>query len=103
MPGSPPYDALLVPDAAIGTEQVRKFVYVVDAENTVRAEISSTLGSLQGPLRVVKAGLGGRRPVIVNGLMRARPGVKVTPMPEGTRPPASARCAWAEEVRRRAR
>ena len=39
VPGSPPYEALLVPDAAIGTEQARKFVLVVDADNTVRAQI----------------------------------------------------------------
>ena len=35
VPASPPYEALLVPDVAIGTEQVRKFVYVVGADNTV--------------------------------------------------------------------
>ena len=39
VPGSPPYEALLVPDAAIGTEQARKFVLVVDADNTVAPEI----------------------------------------------------------------
>ena len=86
VPGSPPYDAFLVPDSAIGTEQVRKFVYVVDAENTVRQKYLE-LGSLQGPLRVVKSGLAADDKVIVNGLMRARPGAKVTPMPEGARPP----------------
>jgi len=88
VPGSPPYDAFLVPDAAIGTEQVRKFVYVVDAENTVRQKYL-VLGSLQGPLRVVKSGLAAEDKVIVNGLMRARPGAKVTPMPEGARPPGA--------------
>jgi RND family efflux transporter MFP subunit len=88
VPGSPPYDAFLVPDAAIGTEQVRKFVYVVDAENTVRQKYL-VLGSLQGPLRVVKSGLSADDKVIVNGLMRARPGAKVTPMPEGARPPGA--------------
>ena len=35
VPGSPPYEALLVPDAAIGTEQARKFVLTVNADNTV--------------------------------------------------------------------
>ena len=40
VPGSPPYEALLVPDAAIGTEQVRKFVLVVGAENTARRNTS---------------------------------------------------------------
>ena len=36
VPGSSPYEVLLVPDAAIGTEQARKFVLVIDAENTAR-------------------------------------------------------------------
>ena len=33
VPASPPYEALLVPDVAIGTEQARKYVLVVDADN----------------------------------------------------------------------
>ena len=45
-----------------------------------------TLGTLQGNLRVVKSGLEPDDRVIVNGLMRARPGVKVTPMDEGAPP-----------------
>ena len=39
VPASPPYEGLLVPDAAIGTEQARKFVLTVDADNTVVSEI----------------------------------------------------------------
>ncbi len=39
VPGSPPYTALLVPDAAIGSEQARKYVLVVDDGGMVRAEI----------------------------------------------------------------
>jgi len=81
IPGSAEYDALLVPDVAIGTEQIRKFVYVVDAENTVRQKYIE-LGSLQGRLRVVRSGLEAEDRVVVNGLMRARPGVKVTPLTE---------------------
>ena len=81
VPGSPEYEAVLVPDAAIGTEQIRKFVYVVDAENTVRQKYIE-LGSLQGALRVVRSGLDPKDRVVVNGLMRARAGVKVTPLTE---------------------
>ncbi len=81
VPGSPEYEALLVPDAAIGSEQIRKFVYVVDSENTVRQKYLE-LGSLQGNLRVVRSGLEPQDRVVVNGLMRARPGAKVTPMTE---------------------
>src|SRR5271157_5835360 len=77
VPGSPPYTALLVPDAAIGTEQVRKFVLVVDDGNVVRQKYV-TLGQIDGGLRVVKDGLAAADRVIVNGLMRARPGVKIT-------------------------
>ncbi len=83
VPGSPPYTALLVPDAAIGTEQVRKFVFVVDDGNVVRQKYV-TLGQIDGGLRVVKDGLASTDRVIVNGLMRARPGQKVTPQQEDT-------------------
>jgi RND family efflux transporter MFP subunit len=74
----PPGEALLVPDVAIGTEQVRKFVLVVDDENVARAKYV-TLGSVTEGLRVVASGLDANDRVVVNGLMRVRPGTKVTP------------------------
>ena len=67
-----------MPDAAIGTEQVRKFVLVVDGDNVARPKYV-TLGPVVDGLRVVTAGLEPDDRVIVNGLMRARPGAKVTP------------------------
>jgi RND family efflux transporter MFP subunit len=73
-----PSEALLVPDVAIGTEQVRKFVLVVDAENVARAKYV-TLGPVVDGLRVVATGLVPDDRVVINGLMRARPGTKVTP------------------------
>jgi len=78
VPGSPPYEALLVPDVAIGTEQTRKFVMVVDGENVARQRYV-TLGHTVDGLRVIKDGLHEDDRVIVDGLMRARPGAKVTP------------------------
>jgi RND family efflux transporter MFP subunit len=84
VPASPAYEALLLPDTAIGSEQVRKFVLVVDNENVARARYV-TLGQLVGNLRVIKEGITAEDRVIVNGLMRARPGSKVTPQEE---PPA---------------
>lgn len=81
LPGSPEYEALLVPDSAIGTEQVRKFVFVVDGENTVRQKYVQ-LGPLQGELRVIRSGIEATDRIVVNGLMRARAGVKVTPQTE---------------------
>jgi RND family efflux transporter MFP subunit len=84
----PPSEALLVPEVAIGTEQVRKFVLVVDANSVVRPKYV-TLGPVADALRVITAGLEPEDRVIVNGLMRARPGVKVTPV-EAADSPASA-------------
>jgi RND family efflux transporter MFP subunit len=85
--GSAPYQALLVPDAAIGTEQTRKFVMVVDGENVARPHYV-TLGPTSGGLRVIKDGLKDDDNVIIDGLMRVRPGVKVTPKEKA--PPATA-------------
>jgi RND family efflux transporter MFP subunit len=87
VPGSPAYDALLIPDAAVGTEQTRKFVMVVDGENVARPHYV-TLGQSVGNLRVIKEGLKEDDNVIVDGLMRARPGTKVTPQQKGA--PATA-------------
>jgi RND family efflux transporter MFP subunit len=85
--GSPPYQALLVPDAAIATEQTRKYVMVVDGENVARQRYV-TLGQTVGGLRVIKDGVKEDDNVIVDGLMRVRPGVKVAPKEKGA--PATA-------------
>ncbi len=87
VPGSPPYTALLIPDAAIGTEQARKFVLVVDDGGVARQKYV-ILGELDGGLRVIKAGLAAGDRVILKGLMRARAGQKVTIGPQ-TAPAAS--------------
>jgi len=73
-----PSEALLVPEAAVGAEQVRKFVFVVDTENVARPKYV-TLGPVVDGLRVITQGLAPDDNIIVNGLMRVRPGVKVAP------------------------
>ena len=83
VPGSPSYEALLVPDAAIGTEQARKFVLAVNADNTVVPKYVTLGQTTTDNLRVIKNGLSPDDRVIVNGLLRARPGQKVTPQDEG--------------------
>jgi RND family efflux transporter MFP subunit len=83
VPGSPPYEALLVPDAAIGTEQTRKYILTVNGDNTVVSKYVTLGQTTADNLRVIKDGLGPDDRVIVNGLMRARPGQKVTPQEEG--------------------
>jgi len=85
VPATPPYEALLVPDTAIGSEQVRKFVLVVDGESTARVKYV-TLGQLVGPLRVIKEGIAADDKVIVNGMARVRPGQKVNAQPPGAAP-----------------
>ncbi len=86
VPGSPTYNALLLPDAAIGTEQIRKFVLVVGDDNTA-VQRYVTLGPLSDDnLRIIKDGIKASDRVIVNGLMRVRPGQKVTPQEQGTAP-----------------
>ncbi len=78
VPASAPYQALMIPDAAIGSEQARKFVYVIDQDNVARLRYV-TLGQLVDDLRVIKDGLSAGDRVVVNGLMRVRQGQKVTP------------------------
>lgn len=90
---SEPYQALTLPDVAIGSEQLQKFVYVVGPENTVQVR-PVVLGPLDGDRRVIKSGLNADDVVVVNGLMRVRPGVKVTPQEE--KPPAPPAEAKAE-------
>ncbi|WP_246801739.1 efflux RND transporter periplasmic adaptor subunit [Bradyrhizobium genosp. L] len=76
--GSSPYEALLIPDTAVATDQSRKIVFVVKADNTVEAR-AVTLGPLDEGLRVIRDGLKAEDKVIIDGIQRARIGAKVTP------------------------
>jgi membrane fusion protein, multidrug efflux system len=75
---SAPYEALLVPDTAIATDQARKILFVVNDDNTVEAR-PVVLGPLDEGLRVVREGLKPQDHVVVDGLQRVRVGAKVTP------------------------
>ncbi len=81
IPGSPRYEALMLPDRAIGTDQSDKFVYVVDAENKIRRQVV-TLGPISHGLRVIRTGLTGEEQVVLSGHQRVRPGVEVSPTRE---------------------
>jgi multidrug efflux system membrane fusion protein len=83
--GSSPYEALLLPDTAIATDQSRKIVFVVKDDNTVEAK-PVTLGPLDEGLRVIREGLKPEDRVIVDGLQRARVGAKVTPQTAEVKP-----------------
>jgi RND family efflux transporter MFP subunit len=69
---------LLVRDAAIGTDQDRKFVLVL-AKGDSLAYRPVEIGRLADGLRIVRSGVQAGEKVVVNGLMRVRPGIKVTP------------------------
>ncbi|UFZ08512.1 efflux RND transporter periplasmic adaptor subunit [Bradyrhizobium ontarionense] len=78
--GSAPYEALLLPDTAVATDQSRKIVFVVKDDNSVEAR-PVVLGPLDDGLRVIREGLKAEDRVIVEGLQRARVGAKVSPHP----------------------
>jgi membrane fusion protein, multidrug efflux system len=79
-----PYQALLVPDAAVATDQSRRVLYVLGLGDTLEAR-QVALGPLDGGLRVIREGLRGDEEIVVNGLMRVRAGQAVTPQrPQGT-------------------
>ncbi len=78
MPGSLPYQGILVPDDAIGADQDRRIVYVVDDAGKVSAKPIRLGPKLYG-YRVVRSGLTGDETIVINGLMRVRPGITVKP------------------------
>lgn len=80
IPGSGKYPALLIPDRALGADQALKFVYVVNADKKVELR-PVKIGPMIDGLRVVKEGLKAGEQVIVEGLMRIRPGVAVETKP----------------------
>jgi RND family efflux transporter MFP subunit len=81
VPGSAKQPALLISENAIGTDQNQKFVLTLTSSNTV-AYRPVKLGGNVGGKRVVREGLQPGEQIVVNGLMRVRPGMPVTPMPE---------------------
>ncbi|HXU78424.1 MAG TPA: efflux RND transporter periplasmic adaptor subunit [Methylomirabilota bacterium] len=80
IPGSGKYPALLIPDRALGSDQSQKFVYVVGGDRKIEVH-PVKIGPIIEGLRVVKEGLKGGEQVVVEGLMRVRPGIVVEPKP----------------------
>lgn len=69
---------ILVSERAIGTDQDKKFVFVVEEGNKV-AYRPVVLGSSTGGERIVVSGLSAGDRIVVNGLQRIRPGAVVDP------------------------
>ena len=91
---SDPYRAALVVDRAVGTDQDKKFVLALKPDSTVEYRVVQ-LGRLVDGLRVVTAGLKPGDEIVINGLQRVRPGMKVAatvvPMAADTAALAAAR------------
>ena len=85
IPGSQRYEAILIPDSAIVTDQSRKIVMTVKDDGTVEPRVIRPGPMIDG-LRIVRNGLGPKDLIIINGLQRARPGAKVTPQPGTIQP-----------------
>jgi RND family efflux transporter MFP subunit len=87
--GSDEYMATLVPDSAVLSDQSNKIVMTVDGEGTVVPKFV-TLGPVVDGLRVIRSGLSPDDQVVIEGIMRARPGGKVTPEMANIEPEISA-------------
>lgn len=91
---SAPYQALLVPDMAVATDQSRRVLYVLGPGDGLETR-QVRLGPLHDGLRVVRDGLRGDEEVVVEGMMRARAGRAVLPV----RPLPAAAARVATEAR----
>lgn len=75
LPGSGTYQAVLISDASVISDQTDKFVYVVDGAGNIERKSIKIGGTIHG-LRIVREGLQGDERVIVRGVQRVRPGLK---------------------------
>ncbi|MEM9824963.1 MAG: efflux RND transporter periplasmic adaptor subunit [Planctomycetota bacterium] len=82
LPGSGRYDAVLIPDAAIGSDQSERFVYVVDKDGDSVTRRAIELGPIAKGLRVVRSGLVGDERIVTRGLQRIYPGIGIAPSEE---------------------
>jgi hypothetical protein len=82
----------MVPEVALGLDQIGRYVLVVDDKNVVERR-GIKIGQMFGEMRVVAEGLNGNERVVVNGLLRAIPGREVTPETQTAtaQPPAAGR------------
>jgi RND family efflux transporter MFP subunit len=78
IPVSPQHSALLISESAVGTDQGQKYVLIVDKENVAQYR-KVTLGAVVGDKRVVSGGVTPEDQIIVDGMARVRPGMKVAP------------------------
>ena len=78
VPGSLPYEGILVPDSAIVADQNRRLVMMVDEEGNVTPRPVRPGPRIDG-YRVIRSGLDGSETIVIEGIVRARPGSVVAP------------------------
>ena len=89
IPAGLPYNAILVPQRCVASDQGQKYVVVVNKENTAEFQ-PIELGTLFDTMQVVKSGVQVGETVVVDGLLKVRPGEKVDPKPADSGTPAPA-------------
>lgn len=82
LPGSGRYDAVLIPDSAIGSDQSEKYVYIIVGDNHEIERRTIELGPIVKGLRVIRRGLEGTETIVTRGLQRVFPGVSIEPKRE---------------------
>ena len=78
IPATAPFRGVLVPDEAVATDQDRRIVWVVAPDDTVSAHVVRIGPRIDG-YRLIREGLEGDETVVIAGLQRVRPGIKVAP------------------------
>jgi RND family efflux transporter MFP subunit len=78
VPGSLPYEGILIPDSALIADQNRRVVMVIDEEGKAKGKVVQP-GPMHDGYRIIRSGLDGSEKIVIEGLLRARPGAVVTP------------------------
>jgi RND family efflux transporter MFP subunit len=97
VPGSTPYQGVLIPDEAVGTDQDRRIVWVVAEDGIASARVVRPGPRIDG-YRIVRDGLKGDETIVISGLQRVRAGAKVTPHLKGLPQVRSAEATRSAEV-----
>ena len=90
--------ALLVSERALGADQAGRYLLVVNDQSVVEQR-SVKVGALIEGMRVIEEGLKGDEWVVVDGIQRARPGAKITPVQQQAAAPASAPPSGSEQAK----
>jgi RND family efflux transporter MFP subunit len=85
--GSGEFEALLVPDSAILSDQSQRFVWTLGRDDLPEPRVVQP-GNLERGLRIVRSGLQRDDRIVITGMQRVRPGAKVAPTLGRIEPPA---------------